>query len=367
MYGIRSGPPTSYERDSDFERRAPTNASTTSTTAIGCTRLSIHAGTACTGIRSLICRTISKLVDPEPGHDGGPQGDGADAGARAAQDALDLEPRRDVLAQLVLGHVGHQAAEVDDGPHTRHRAGVGHRLGRRAVAGGEVLAAHPVDQVVHGVHALDGGVDGVGVEHVHLHQLDLVGPPAVAGLVEVGDGGPHGVAVGQQPRDQAAADVARGTGDEDGCRRVGVRGAAPVGHAPNLGRVRRYPASRGQPSTARTPCVRRGPPCVSRVPALRFSAAPPRVSRGAALRSRGPPCVGAVRPAFRAVPGLRRHGPRYAGRRAVRPPDVRGAGRAGCRGVSRRAGGGALPSSARGGPGTSPRAGSRRRHRRSSR
>ena len=66
MYGIRSGPPTSYERDSVPRRSAPASASTTSTTAIGCTRLSIHAGMACTGIRSLIWRTISKLVDPEP-------------------------------------------------------------------------------------------------------------------------------------------------------------------------------------------------------------------------------------------------------------------------------------------------------------
>ncbi len=46
--------------------RAPARPSTTSVTAIGWTRLSIHLGIACTGIRSLICRTISKLVDPDP-------------------------------------------------------------------------------------------------------------------------------------------------------------------------------------------------------------------------------------------------------------------------------------------------------------
>ncbi len=33
---------------------------------MGWTRLSIQAGMACTGIRSLICLTISKLVDPDP-------------------------------------------------------------------------------------------------------------------------------------------------------------------------------------------------------------------------------------------------------------------------------------------------------------
>ena len=45
---------------------APTSASSTSTTAIGCTRACNQVGTAATGRRSLICRMISKDVDPLP-------------------------------------------------------------------------------------------------------------------------------------------------------------------------------------------------------------------------------------------------------------------------------------------------------------
>ena len=150
----------------------------------------------------------------------------ADAGAGAGEDALDLEARGDVLGQLVLGDVGHQAAEVDDGAHARLGAGVGHRLGRLPVAGGEVGAAHPVDEVEHGVDALDRGVDGVGVEHVHPHELDLVGPPAAAGLVEVGDRGPHRRGRRAAASGSAGCRRSRGAGDEDG---RGAAGGAPAG------------------------------------------------------------------------------------------------------------------------------------------
>ena len=85
----------------------------------------------------------------------------------AAEDPLDLEPGRDVLGELVLGHVGDEAGEVDDPLHAGRGRRLAEDLGAPAVLLGEVRAAEPVDQVVDRVDALDGSLDLARVEDVH--------------------------------------------------------------------------------------------------------------------------------------------------------------------------------------------------------
>jgi hypothetical protein len=176
---------------------------------------------------------------PGPRDDRGAQGEHADAGRRTGEDALDLQARGDVFGQLVLGNVRNQAAEVDEQLDPRCGDGPGHVLRRDPVGRGEVLTLEGVDQVVDGVHPLDGRLDGGGVQDVHPHELDVVGPPGRAGPLEVRHGRPHVVAVAQEARDEATADVAGGSGDQNpaglGGRGRGVRGRGvrgPCGSRP---------------------------------------------------------------------------------------------------------------------------------------
>ena len=183
---------------------------------------------------------------PRAGDDRRAQGERRRARAGAGEDALDLEAGGDVLGQLVLGHVGHEPAEVDDGAHAgaaRRRRPSSRPTPGRGVAKSAPLEA--VDEVEDRVDALDRRVDGVGVPHVHPDELDLVGPPPTAGLLGVGHRGPHVVAVAQQPRDESAADVPGGAGDEDGHGlNLGAHEATPGIHAGKVRQPRAPPRCR---------------------------------------------------------------------------------------------------------------------------
>ena len=91
---------------------------------------------------------------------------------------------------------------------------VGEVGGCLAVGLGEVVAAHPVDQVVHRVHAFAGGRDLVGVECIHDDGLYPVAPPRLL-AVGVGRGGAHVVAAFEQQGHESTADVAGRAGHQD--------------------------------------------------------------------------------------------------------------------------------------------------------
>ena len=119
-----------------------------------------------------------------------------------------------MLGQLVVGGVRHEPGEVDDPADTVGAHGAREVGGGRPVGLGEVVAAHPVDQVEDRVHALARVRDLVGIERVHHHGLDPVRPPRHLPL-GVGRGGADVVAALEEQRHQPAADVAGGTGDQD--------------------------------------------------------------------------------------------------------------------------------------------------------
>ena len=74
---------------------------------------------------------ISKDVDPAPITT--PARSDSVAAVLSPQDPLDLEPRRDVRGELVLGDVGHQAGQVDDPADAVLVDGVAHVLGGQPV------------------------------------------------------------------------------------------------------------------------------------------------------------------------------------------------------------------------------------------
>ena len=129
----------------------------------------------------------------------------------AEQDLADLAAALQVRRQRP---VGVQAAEVDDAAH----AAVARRPGddRRGtpVDRREVAVDQGVDEEVHDIDPHAGAPHGVLVEQVAAHHLGIAGPRDVAQLRGVAHQAAHGVALGQEPRGQPAADVAGGAGDE---------------------------------------------------------------------------------------------------------------------------------------------------------
>ena len=116
---------------------------------------------------------------PGPDHDARAQRDRAVG--RAEEDALDLEPRRDVRRQVGLGHLRHQPGEVDEASY----AAPGHcgcdGLGRHPVAVAEVAAVERVHEVDDGVDVLDRLRDGGGIGDVAADRTDPVVPAEALG------------------------------------------------------------------------------------------------------------------------------------------------------------------------------------------
>ena len=142
----------------------------------------------------------------------------SDRVARGAlqQDPLDLEPRRDVRGQLVLGDVGHQAGEVDDAG--RCRAGRrrpaclgGEPVARREAAARRARApgSRPRPRPRRRVAPAPASVASICTMSTASPQENRSGSRPRRGRRH------HVVAAAQQLGDQTGADVAGGAGDED--------------------------------------------------------------------------------------------------------------------------------------------------------
>lgn len=104
---------------------------------------------------------------------------------------------------------------VDDPLQAVCADGVGHVVSGLAVGLDEVDAAHAAHEVVDRVHTVVRGVDGLRVEDVHRHRLDLVAPPALRGVVGLRDRRPDGMTGLQKRRHEPAPDVPRRAGDQN--------------------------------------------------------------------------------------------------------------------------------------------------------
>jgi hypothetical protein len=119
-----------------------------------------------------------------------------------------------VLGELGVCDVRNQPGQVDDpvdavGPRPLGEVGRG-----LAVSLGEIVGAHPVEQVVDRVHAFACSYGLVGVERVHDDGLYLGAPPRLL-AVGVGGGGAHVVAAFEQQRHQPTTDIAGRTCHQD--------------------------------------------------------------------------------------------------------------------------------------------------------
>jgi hypothetical protein len=130
------------------------------------------------------------------------------------EDLLDLPSGRDVLGELRVGDVRNEPGEVDDPVDAVGSRPLGEVVRGLAVGLGEVVAAHPVDQVVDRVDAFADGRDLVGVEGVHDDGFYSSAPPRLL-AVGVGRGGAHVVAAFEQQGHQSTANVAGRTCHQD--------------------------------------------------------------------------------------------------------------------------------------------------------
>ena len=128
------------------------------------------------------------------------------------------EQRGDLVAGAqVLRRAGvAEAAEVDHAPHARVARGLAEVHGGLAVARREALAAgaaaHGVDEVVGGAHAVERGRKAGALERVALPHVDLGGEPRAGG---VADERAHPPAAAQELVQHVRSDVAGGAGEED--------------------------------------------------------------------------------------------------------------------------------------------------------
>ena len=115
---------------------------------------------------------------------------------------------------FAVGFVGDQPAEVDDAAHAGLRRGGREMLGGLQVQAAEVGAGgHGMDEVVGGVHTLQRGGQGFGLQRIGDHDFH----PGPVPRVEDGARAPgrtHRHAFAQQPRHQVGADIAAGTEDQ---------------------------------------------------------------------------------------------------------------------------------------------------------
>lgn len=115
-----------------------------------------------------------------------------------------------MLGQLLGIDARHDAGEVDDAAHalpTGRGDGVEDVLRGLAVGLREVLAAHPVDEVVDGVHPLHRRGDLLGLQDVHRHGLDVIGPPRLGAATAPAHRRPYVVSRVEEGRDEPAPDV----------------------------------------------------------------------------------------------------------------------------------------------------------------
>jgi hypothetical protein len=144
------------------------------------------------------------------------------SGTRCASSAATSLRERRVLGRARVA----EAAEVEHAPD----AGVARRLaevhGRLAIAPGEVLvarpAAHRVDHVVGGAHAVERGRQAGALQGVALAHVDRGGELRPRGIA---DQRAHVPATAEQLVEDVRSDVAGGAGQED---RFGVHRARYV-------------------------------------------------------------------------------------------------------------------------------------------
>ena len=155
--------------------KASTIARSTSLTAIGCTRCSSQLGTGCTSSSVASWRITSKDVEPAPITTPARSDSTEHARlSRLGEHLLDLEPRGDVLGELLVGHVGHQAGEIDEAAYAAVRHRVTHHLGAAPVPVREPAHVERVDQVADAVDVLERHADGRLVGDVAPRPLDVV-------------------------------------------------------------------------------------------------------------------------------------------------------------------------------------------------
>src|SRR4051794_41185602 len=110
-----------------------------------------------------------------------------------------------------------QTAQVNDALHIApcdRISELGRRLAVTVTEASSRAFAHPVHQVVGNVNADSSSLHRLGVAHVTLDDLDVVTPRQSIELLRGTSQTTHLVACIEQLRDQTAADVARGSGEE---------------------------------------------------------------------------------------------------------------------------------------------------------
>ncbi len=125
--------------------------------------------------------------------------------AAAQQDVRDFGAGAQMRGQLAARR---KSAEVDDTAHPRIAGGTGERRGRSPVPVLEAGAtAHPVDEVIDHIHALERTAGGPCRRRVGLRDLDVLRPRLIAQVPHAPRHAPDGVACREQLRHESSADV----------------------------------------------------------------------------------------------------------------------------------------------------------------